>query len=353
MPLTAKRIICFFVSLMIILSGVAICSVICNHPSEDIENTVSSFYREPENSLDVVFVGSSGASKDFLPSAVWKKTGITSYCFALGACSANIYYSVIKEVLTKQPDALLVIDLDGFLVDDKFQNEKEPIMLWTDSMPKNRNWREVVNRFLPDEKSERYFEFIKYHKNISTVYAYLPMTYRLLNKQINNIRDPLGGATLNRTAQSFADEVKFFDYKAENESQSLTPDSNAVFEDFLVFCEENNLKNIVFVNLPKITHDEFSYNRAVDYYQRTNYIKSKVEKYGYKIYNYSETGNEANLDIETDFADTLHLTTPGAVKFSEAFADYLERNYSFEKKSPEIIRDWNERSSLADEIIYE
>lgn len=347
MPVVLKRILCFFISFCIVLLCIIGCCIVCNHPSEEIENTVSSFYREPENSLDIVMIGSSASNKDFQPAVIWQRAGITSYSFSVGACSANIYASMLEEVISKQPDALILVDIDGFVVDDKYQEEIEPVRLWADSMPKNENHKNIINKYFKDTKLERYFPFIRYHRYMTSLFAYIPTTVRLLKKEIGDVKDPLGGATLNdKTAAG----VKEFSY-TRTEKTELSELSGQVFDDFISFCKENGLKNVMFVNLPKSYNNTDSYNRNKLYVERTNKISEAVKQLGYAVYDYNSMKNPAKLDFETDFADTLHLSTDGAIKFSEYFADYLSEKYSFNEKSDEIKESWNARVDVANRIL--
>lgn len=348
MPKLLKRIICFLISSAVVAGCLCLGSVICNHPSEEVENTVDSFYREPENSLDVVMVGSSAFSKDFKPSVIWNKVNITSYCMAIGACSANIYSSIIKEVVTTQPDAILLVDLDGFVNEDKYQLEKPPIRLWLDAMPKNDNHTELIKKYFPDEISESVFPFIRYHRYMTSLAAYIPITFRLAKKAFLNIKDPLGGSTLNNV-EPVENAVMYFN--TETESEKMTEFSQQVFEEFLDFCREYSIKNIVFVSLPKAYVEDWQLERNTEDSKRMNYIKDAVKESGYTVYDYNTLNNPANLDIEADYADTLHLTTKGAEKFSEYFADWLNENYSFEEKDETVASDWNSRYIKAKELM--
>lgn len=348
MSVKVKRILCLFISVIIIIGVMSAASLVCNHPSEEVENTVDSFYREDENGLDVVMVGSSAASKDFQPSILWNTKQITSYCFSVGACSSNIYSSVIEEVISKQPDALILIDIDGIVVEDKFQSERTPIKLWLDSMPKNRNHFNMIKKYFSDELGESLFPIFKYHRYMTSLYAYVQISSRLLKKEILKIKDPLGGATLNN-CKPVEGAVQYFN--TETESEKMTELSQQVFEELLEYCREKSLKNILFVNLPKSSVEDWQLERNVTYSKRTNYIRETVSQYGYEVYDYNALNNPARLDISEDFADTLHLTTKGAIKFSEYFADFLSEKYGFSAKDGETAIEWNSRYKQAKELM--
>ena len=87
MSVLLKRILGIFLSLLCIITGTGVCCLICNHPSEEAEDTIVSFYREAYGSLDTVMIGSRsiiirrsfGAKSRSLPTA-WPLTHAAPMC---------------------------------------------------------------------------------------------------------------------------------------------------------------------------------------------------------------------------------------------------------------------------------
>lgn len=333
-----KRVLAWLLAVVMIAACVAVCSVICNHPSEETENTVASFYREPAGSLDVVMIGSSAAGKDFYPPVIWQTEGITSYCMCIAACSGNIYASVLTEVLSTQPQAAILVDADGFLVEDKFQTETDPIRIWLDCMPRNENRTQTIRALTPDDMPERIFPFYRYHRYMNSLYAYIPITVRLVQKEIHAVRDPMKGATFNPTPTKAA--LKTTDI-SDLAAKPLSTESGRVFQAFLDFCKERDLQNVVFVDLPKAYETDEQYERDLLYGARMQYIRERAQAYGYSWISYNALQNPAQLDVRTDYADTLHLTTQGAQKFSAWFASYLQKAYAFPDKDEALDAQWD------------
>lgn len=333
-----KRILAWLLALVIIAACVAVCSVICNHPSEETENTVSSFYREPAGSLDAVMIGSSASGKDFYPHVLWRTEKITSYCMCIAACSGNIYSSVLTEVLSAQPQSVILVDADGFLVEDKFQTEADPIRIWLDSMPRNENRMQTIRALAPDDMPERLFPFYRYHRYMNSLYAYIPVTVRLLGKEIRSVRDPMKGATVNPAPTDA--QLETLDISALA-AQPLSTESDRVFQAFLDFCKEKKLQNVLFVDLPKAYATDAQYERNLLYGARMQYIRERAAEYGFAVVSYNALQNPAQLDVRTDYADTLHLTTQGAQKFSAWFASYLQKAYAFPDKDEALAAQWD------------
>lgn len=346
MKIVIKRILAFILSAIAVVLSLTVCSVVCNHPSEDIENTISSFYREPVGSLDVVMIGSSAAGTDFFPSVLWKEEKITSYCLFIDGCTADIYTSVLKEVISRQPQATILVDVDGLIAEDDFENEKAPIRFWVDSMPKNRNWYETINKLCFDTRWERYFPFSRYHRNMTSLYTYIPLTYRLLKKEILDIRDPMKGAVANNVKS--AEALLSLNIK-DLAPAPLTAAKEKYFDELIGFCKENSLENVMFVDLPKKYLGEEKQRRNTIYGQRTLYIRQEVEKYGYTLYSYNELDNPAYLKTD-DYANSLHLSKSGGIKFSKYFAGYLINTIELKEKSEELILQWDNdtKNALSD-----
>ena len=335
---TIKRILAFFLSAVCILSCTLVCMLICNHPSEEVENTVSSFYREPVGSIDVVMIGSSASGKDFFPSVLWKENGITSYCMCIAACSGNIYASVLKEVLSRQPQALILVDIDGFLVEDHFQQEADPIRLWVDSMPYNRNRWETVKELCSDNILERIFPFSRYHRNLTSLFAYIPITARLVKKQLLNVRDPMKGAVI--LSDTPAQNLQILDISTLP-PQDLTPLSGKYFDLFLQTCTEFNVENVLFVDFPKAYDSAEKLVRNQAYGARALTIQRTAQQHGFELYTFNTQTNAAILDLTEDFRDTLHCTATGGVKCTKALGDFLKNHYSFPEKSDDLTAQWN------------
>lgn len=344
-----KKLLRWLTSFVAIILAALMCNFVCSHPSEDVENTVNSFYREPNNTLDFVVIGSSAANKDIYPAVFWQEQKITGYNYSIGACSGNIYSSVLREVLSTQKDALIIIDIDGFLVDDKFQNELDPIRIWLDSIPKNKNWIRSVKELDPENKTEHFFPFIRYHRNMTSIYEYARITASLTEKKLHNTRDAMKGATLNPNIDQVGG-TRFF--ASDDLREPLTEKSDKVFKEFVEECNDVEDIRILFVNLPKKNAYEASVERNIQYSHRANTIKDYVKANNYDYLDLCS--EESGLQLEdSDFTDTLHLSENGAIKFSSYFAKYLAENYEFSEKDDATAKSWDDDFEIYKTIVHQ
>lgn len=73
--------------------------------------TVSSFYKEPINSLDVIFLGSSHMLHALYPLQLYHDYGMASYNYSQYGQPFLLTYKSLKEVLKRQKPKIVVIDI--------------------------------------------------------------------------------------------------------------------------------------------------------------------------------------------------------------------------------------------------
>ena len=117
------------------------------------------FYKQPKNSIDVLFLGSSRVHCDIDPAILYKEYGISSYNFSSGLQTLLFSYVRLKEALKTQRPKLIVLEgsmlsSDVFFYSDynflgsilgiRFSLDK--INLIKLQIPRNR-WNEFFNPF--------------------------------------------------------------------------------------------------------------------------------------------------------------------------------------------------------------
>lgn len=331
-----KRIISLIVCFCIIILSVVAFGIVFNHPTEELEFALDSFYREPEGSLDTVIIGSSAARKDLQPAVFWKENKITSYVISIDGSSATVFNSILLEMISKHPNAVVLVDMDGFVVENKWLKGNEPIERWIDCMPLNKNKIDMINTYCSDHKLEHYLPFITYHKNVTLPYVYVPITLELMKRKATNYHDPLKGSMINDEKEENLKTI------STQKVEPLEKLGEELLNSFIELCKKNNVKDVVFLDFPKSYSNEYDYDRNITYLARTNYSKKIIEKAGYTLINYNElVDNPAGLDINADYSDKWHLTTSGAVKYSKYISSVLKEKYSFAPKSQSVTQQWD------------
>src|SRR5659263_196597 len=72
---------------------------------------VQGLYANAEDPYDVVLMGSSHMNDLINPNTLWNKYGITSFNYATGGQTMDVTYYLLKEVLKKHKNPIVVVDL--------------------------------------------------------------------------------------------------------------------------------------------------------------------------------------------------------------------------------------------------
>ena len=72
---------------------------------------LKGFYQMEENSIDVIFLGSSHSATTFIPQTVYDTNGITSYNLSCEQQSLLTSYYWLKEVYQYQSPKVVVLDI--------------------------------------------------------------------------------------------------------------------------------------------------------------------------------------------------------------------------------------------------
>ena len=105
--------------------------------------TVTEFYKERNNSIDVLYVGNSCIYTGVSPMEVYKHTGITGYAFSTSGQRMVSSYYFIKEAFRTQQPKLVILEIgEAFTGIDK--NDEMSIRRAIDSLKFSKNKLEMI-----------------------------------------------------------------------------------------------------------------------------------------------------------------------------------------------------------------
>jgi len=271
---------------------------------------VRRFYLEEENSLDVVFLGSSEVGTGFAPVMAYEEYGFTSYLYAYDGNIGSLFKYQLKEVLsTQQPQAILV-ELQGFLYDYDTQIQPERLRIFVENSPLSLNKLEAIYHYDVDDKITYLFPFIKYHGEWIKPDK-LMETYRWKT-------DVASGPNMWKGVNAWTRPIVPYD-PASRLSAQPQAGGGVLAEDYLIdfleYCKKENLSNIIFVRFPHRNSPAYT-----DAMLQTEQI---LTEYGYPLLNLEERFDEIGLDLSGDFYDNEHLNIYGQEKLTTYLGGYL------------------------------
>lgn len=288
---------------------------------------VESLYAQPENSIDVLCVGSSRIYCNIAPDVLWREYGISAYNLATSAQPLNLTYYAIKEALKTQNPKVVVIDVSVVLPKDQPNDQLETMNLQTGMKYSVNQMEALTDHADKDHFMEYLLRFPCFHNNYSD----------LTKKSFENTKYfqfPITGAA------GFKGYINDdFDYHPEVFPTELAytedPDAEeryAALEKINNLCVENGTQ-LLMILTPSVNYMEFEAAQrfAADY--QVPYI------------NFMTLLNEIGINGEGDMVDEVHCNYYGASKVSRYLAQYVMNNFGVVSHAGEAgYESWDEYS---------
>lgn len=280
------------------------------------KRNLMGFYYEEEESLDAVFIGSSGLRSCINPLAIYEEYGITSYVIATAAQRPSSLYYLLKEARKTQPEAVFFIDVSTAQYDNKVWEEQNEgsVRRVTDGLKYslNRiacNYEQTKGR---EDLLPYYFDIIKYHSE-----------WRNFCKNLSHWNFELENPNKGLNLLFSATPQDAFIWQEET-AIPLCKESEQTLRKLLKYCKENKID--AEFTLPVSAY--FTYGQA-------EYIRELVESYGYELFVFNDYLQEMQIDSMTDFYDVGHLNIRGVQKASSYFGKYIFDKYFLSDRNKE------------------
>ena len=240
-----------------------------------------AFKGEPDNSLDVFFVGDSEIYASVIPMNLWQEYGITSFC--CGTEGQRICYTeyFIKECLKKQSPELIVL---------------EAHCLYKEFSSGDRIMQEI----------DHVFPLLKYHKRWKS------LTWKDLDfKSEYSYHDASRGYVF----YDHIDPAIIDGYMAPSDSEEKIPEKNIKYlERIKKFCDDRNVE-LMLLSVPSTINWSMP---------RHNYIYNLCNEMGIEYVDLNVITDELKIDWNNDTHDKGdHMNYNGAFKVTEYIGDLL------------------------------
>ncbi len=285
---------------------------------------VAGFYEEPADSLDAVYIGSSGAFTTCVSPIVWGRSGVAVWDYTTNSQPLAAAKGIIEEARRKQPNALFIV-----FTGTPSMPTIEKIHKLTDYMPLSYAKLKLIHELcevgdIPmGSRAELYLPMIRYHS-------------RWNNLKKNDFRYELVVDKTCSDKSLFLKTVKDIsqDVRVVEEREELPPALNNSLLDLLSYCKQEDI-NVLFVGPVAALVEEKAAQR--------NYIKDLCQSWGFPFLDQASLREEFGLDMQQDYYDTGHANIHGALKISAYLSAYLSEHYGFtDKRGDPAYADWDE-----------
>ena len=302
---------------------------------------IRKFYYEEENSLDVVFLGASEVFSGYSPGYAYGQYGYTSYMYAMDANVGSLYKAQLKEILSCQTPAQIFVEVYGFTRPDDIQHNEANLRYFVESIPNSCNKISTVINYGYDHEISCLVPFIKYHGDYEILKGQLNY-YSINNKSI--FSPSLNTGMMTHTSIHSGDG---YHEAIDSTNRHLYPEGKAYLLDFLEYCRQENLNNVIFVNFPRYIDDE-NQNALLT---RVADIEQLVTDYGFEFLDLQKKFDSIGLDVSTDFYNPHHLNAFGQQKLTDYLGGLLLNQYNLAPRTQSLENRilWVKNAAFADE----
>ena len=277
---------------------------------------MEQFYKQEENSIDVLVLGSSHAFVNINPQILYEQGGIQAYnlCASMQPTWHTYYY--LKEALEYQHPKLIVMDVFRLVENADYSKETALIKSTYGMKLSSNKWESIRAGLSRERQSEAYiylFEFPAYHGR----YEDLTREDFVFDKE--KMENYKGFYPVSKVAPMKRPEL-------ENITE-CTPISQKTWDYFQQILELAKTEEIpvLLVNVPYIQSeaDKKIFNTLEEHLQ--NYDAS----YQITYTDFNQKYDELGIDFDTDYADYDHLNESGVDKLNYYLAEFIKEHYGF------------------------
>ena len=275
----------------------------------------NGFYDEPENSMEVMFFGSSHCFFSVSPMKMWENHGFTSYVRGSANQSIFLTYYTLMETLKYQTPQVVVIEVG---------------QIYTPFDPVKDEWiarRGLDYLKLSDVKAEAildlelegsqqtymgyFFPLLRYHSRWKELGFY---DFDYYNWEAHNYsKGQYTGVSI--FPHQFPDDFM----EPNGEVCDIPAENEEYMNRIAALCQENDI-NLVLLKAPM---DGWSYTKNAN-------VQALADRYGalYLDYNLAENREAINFDPATDFHyNQWHLRVTGADKMTTHMGAILDEMF--------------------------
>lgn len=301
--------------------------------------TFKAMYSEAEDTIDVVYFGTSASNRYFINPLAYEESGMT--CFTMATMGMPMFFiPYLAEEIDKTQDPQMYIIEIRWLLKEREQVTDAHIRRVTDNMKMSFTKVAAVNKAfefmdgskgmlgdISDKKIDYMVPLIKYHGRLAQN-DMAPGDFAL-----TSTKNETKGYVL---SESTTKQVNQFYSRLSDERGEMSEEAEVTLEEVLDFCDDCD-KEVLFVLSPYSvkTNQMPVFNTAMD----------MIEDRGYTVINFNtpQMYEELEIDWDKDFYNSKHVNYLGAEKYTRWLTNYLEENYDLaDHRDEKGYESWDE-----------
>ena len=273
--------------------------------------TVKGFQQEKEDTIDVLFLGTSRTAFSASPWLLWEEYGIAAYSLGVEQQPATVSAYLLEEALKSQDIKAVAIEVMGLDRDRDYDDQETYTRENFDNMP--LTWEKIKAAWqICSESTEQTFS--------SFIFPLLRFHDRWNNLSQENFADQnVPSRTKGAIASFVRSGVDSFSNpfpQSTGEPYQPPEESSEGLEQIIKICEENEIELVLYVS----PNSRWTKEKA-DFYEQ---VAQENENVHFINFNTEEMIEEIGFDIQTDYVDAgTHVNYYGAQKMMRVVGQYL------------------------------
>ncbi len=271
---------------------------------------VLDYYEQPENTIDLLLIGSSHVGMNIDVETLWTQRGISGYSL-WGSLQPfwNTYY-LLKEALKTQQPRVVVLDVYAVLMGFDYSDEARQVTNIS-GMHLNQNKLDAIRISAPKERwLELAIGMPIYHSRFDSLtkedFIHYPWSEGQADRKGTGVRYGTNACVPLEVADN-------------GESSAMLEKEEIYLRKIIEECQERRVP-LVLLTTPTDGRTE-----SQPYY---NYVQSIADEYGITYLNLNVMDNETGITQADYWTDDNHLNTKGSRKVAAYLGDYLVKTYA-------------------------
>ena len=297
---------------------------------DDESNEIHAFYSEPEDTIDVLYVGSSPLLRGVSPMVMWQEHGFTGYVRASALQAPSVSYGLLAESLKYQNPEVVVLLCDNIFSDYDYAEREGDLRRGLDGMKMSKYKLDIIKEVTAADESQSMLS-----------YAFPLMRYHDRWKEINLAEDkpePLLEHSFKK-GNVYLREIEPQTYpenfmEPTGETASFDESAKGYIEKSIALCKEKNIP-VLLLHLPKMSWT-YAQSEALEGFAAAQGVT-------YLDLDRAEYREQLGLDPQVDYYDQGHMNLTGTIKLSRWLGAWLDAQYALpdHREDAAISAEWN------------
>lgn len=323
---------CLFVLLATLLLYAANC-ILCVKSPHGV-NQARYMYFQPDNKIDVLFLGSSHVHCNVDTMLLWEEYGMASYlCTSAEQPLWNSYHYLVEALKTQKPKLVV---LDMYCPARFYENYQEG---WLDEnlsgMKLSANKLAAVRASTKKDQADFFLGFPRYHARYDQLMEADFQNFFWNRKEQARWK---GYTPLDNHAQLTEPDLSHV-----TQVREMTEKSQFYFDKIVELTEERGIP-LALVSAPYLPEEKDQ--------EIYNYVEQVAEQAGLLFLNYNTTQlyREAGIVFAEDFADHTHLNEAGSEKYTKHLGKWLTGHYEIpDRRGEKGYETWEDQIYIEEE----